>query len=231
MAATANATGLLPPSSGGLRFPPCGVDELAEVLRPADEGGALERAGSVEVVSSLHRDGTPVERDLRWGVYATFRAPDDYVRRCFREYGLRTDSTGSHASMYKPFHLIGLELGVSVASVALRAEPTGCATGWRGDVVAVAKRTLEAGDVLDGEGGFTVWGKLVPADVSVATRALPLGLAHRCRLRRTVAKGDTLAWGDVEFDDPHDAAIALRLDMQRAHQASACVRSATRDML
>src|SRR5580658_4293175 len=132
MAAIANATGLDVPHDG-LLFPPCGVDDLPQVLRGADCGGALERDGVVEVVASLERDGRPVFRDLRWGVYVVLKAPNDYARTCFREYGLKTDPTGWYAATYKPFHLIGLELGMSVLSAALRGEPTGQPRGWRGD--------------------------------------------------------------------------------------------------
>jgi len=214
MVATSNATGLLPPSDG-LLFPPSGVDDLASVLRPAAEGGTLERRGMVEVVSSLHRDGEPVFRDLRWGVFATFAAGDEYVRRCFAEYGLQTDESGRYASMYKPFHLIGLELGVSVASVGVRGEPTGSPTGWRADVAAVAKRDLAPGEVLDGEGGFTVWGKCIPASTSVAHGALPLGLAHGCRMRAPVPKGMTLRWSDVDFEGAGlEESLALRREME-----------------
>ncbi|MEM8754965.1 MAG: Gfo/Idh/MocA family oxidoreductase, partial [Pseudomonadota bacterium] len=73
MAAIANACGLTPPSDG-LLFPPCGVDDLAHILRPESEGGVLEGKGMVEVVSSEERDGRPVFRDLRWGVYAVIEA-------------------------------------------------------------------------------------------------------------------------------------------------------------
>ena len=163
MAAVANATGLTP-APDGLAFPPCGVDDLPRILRPADEGGRLHHAGQVEVISSLERDGRPVFRDLRWGVYVTFRAGEeageDYVRRCFGEYGFSTDPSGRYSAMYKPYHAIGLELGISVASVGLRGEPTGAPIAWHGDVVATAKRDLAAGETLDGEGGYTVYGKL-----------------------------------------------------------------------
>ncbi|HEX5631850.1 MAG TPA: hypothetical protein VFX50_01440, partial [Gemmatimonadales bacterium] len=192
MAAVANAIGLTP-APDGLAFPPCGVDDLARVLRPRAAGGSLHHAGQVEVVSSLERDGRPVFRDLRWGVYVTFAAEHEYVRRCFSEYGIVTDSTGEYAAMYKPSHLIGLELGISVASVALRKEPTGAATGWRGDCVATAKRALAAGETLDGEGGYTVWGKLMPAAESLAARALPIGLAHRVKLKRAVPAGRAIS--------------------------------------
>ena len=119
MAAVANACGL-DPAPDGLAFPPCGVDDLAHVLRPRAVGGALHRAGTVEVISSEERDGRHVPGDLRWGVYVVFEAPDDYVRRCFAEYGVRTDASGGYAALYRPSHLIGLELGISVASAALR---------------------------------------------------------------------------------------------------------------
>ena len=152
MAAVANATGLAV-APHGLTFPPCGVDDLATVLRPRELGGQLHTRGQVEVVSSLYRDGRPVDRDLRWGVFVVFEAPSDYAARCFSEYGMLTDSSGTISAMYKPFHLIGLELGISVASVVLRKEPTGSAAGFAADVVAVAKRDLNVGDVLDGAGG------------------------------------------------------------------------------
>ena len=197
MAAIANACGLAVPEAG-LSFPPCGVDDLAHVLRPRAVGGQLEGEGMVEVISSLERDGRPVFRDLRWGVYVVLEAPNDYAAACFRQYGLPVDSTGRYAAMYKPFHLIGLELGISVLSAALRGEPTGHSRFFRGDAVAVAKRNLAVADMLDGEGGYTVWGRLMPARASVATKALPIGLAHGVRITRPVKAGEVVTLNDVE---------------------------------
>jgi predicted homoserine dehydrogenase-like protein len=199
MAAIANATGLDVPTDG-LLFPPCGVDDLPHVMRPRDRGGVLERSGVVEVVSSLERDGRPVFRDLRWGVYVVLEAPNDYAADCFKQYGLKTDSSGRYAAMYKPYHLIGLELNISILSAALRSEPTGQPLDFRGDVASVAKRDLRAGEMLDGEGGYTVWGKLMPAAASFAAGALPIGLAHRVRLKNNVAHGAVVRWNDVEID-------------------------------
>src|SRR6202047_4413944 len=129
MVAIANATGLGVPVDG-LGFPPCGVDDLPHVLRGREAGGTLEHDGMVEVVSCLERDGRAVFRDFRWGVYVTLKAPTENARACFREYGLKTDASGWYAATYKPYHLIGLELGVSVLSAALRGEPAGQASGW-----------------------------------------------------------------------------------------------------
>ncbi|HUN51872.1 MAG TPA: Gfo/Idh/MocA family oxidoreductase [Candidatus Sulfotelmatobacter sp.] len=214
MAAVANATGLTP-AADGLGFPPCGVDDLPRVLKPAAEGGRLAHKGQVEVVSSLERDGRPVFRDLRWGVYVVFEAPSDYVSRCFAEYGLVSDPSGRYAALYKPFHLIGLELGISVASAGLRREPTGAPTGFRGDAVAVAKRDLTSGEMLDGEGGFTVWGRLMPATASLAVGALPIGLAHHVRLRQPVKAGQTVRWADVTVDEASEA-VRIRREMEAA---------------
>jgi predicted homoserine dehydrogenase-like protein len=219
MAAIANATGLDVPANG-LLFPPCGVDDLPHIMRPREQGGVLEKPGIVEVVSSLERDGRPVFRDLRWGVYVVIEAPNDYAADCFRQYGLKTDLSGRYAAMYKPYHLIGLELNISVLSAALRNEPTGQPTGFRGDAVAVAKRDLRAGETLDGEGGYTVWGKLMPAAASLAAGALPIGLAHRVKLKNAIAHGAVLRWADVEIDET-DATVATRRAMEKMFAATA----------
>jgi predicted homoserine dehydrogenase-like protein len=216
MAAVANATGLTP-APGGLAFPPCGVDDLPRVMRPASEGGHLHHRGQVEVISSLERDGRPVFRDLRWGVYVAFAGDSDYVRRCFKEYGLHTDGSGNYAAMYKPYHLIGLELGISVAAVGLRGEATGAATGFRGDVVSVAKRDLSEGESLDGEGGYTVYGRLTPAADSLACAGLPIGLAHGVKITRRVAKGQVVTWNDIAV--PDSDAVLLRREMERLYRA------------
>jgi predicted homoserine dehydrogenase-like protein len=214
MAAIANATGLAPPEDG-LAFPPAGTSDLPAVLRPRQGGGILARKGMVEVVSSLRRDGSEIPDHLRWGVYAVFEGETEYVRRCFTEYGVATDPTGRYAALWRPYHFIGLELGVSVASAALRREPTGCGRDWRADVVAVAKRPLKAGEVLDGEGGACVWGKCIPAARSRALGALPIGLAHGIRLARDVPEGAILTTDDAPPDAAQEA-VRLRAEMVAA---------------
>ncbi len=209
MAAVANATGLRAPSAG-LSFPPCGTRELAQKLKPKSDGGLLEGSGVVEVISSLARDGSQVENDLRWGVYVTFEAPTDYAAACFSQYGINTDQSGRYACLYRPSHLIGLELGVSVACASLRGEATGAPVAFNADVVATAKRDLAAGEQLDGEGGYTIWGKLMPASDSVELGGLPIGLASGVTLKRSVAANQYVRWSDVEVDDSSQAVIIRR---------------------
>ena len=212
MAAIANATGLTPPPDG-LRFPPCGRDDLAHVLRPVGDGGQLHHKGQVEVVSSIKRDGRPVPNDLRWGVYVVIEAPNDYTAACFRQYGMNTDASGRYSAMYKPFHLIGLELNVSILSAGLLGRPTGASRDFVGDAVVTAKRNLAAGETLDGEGGFTVYGKLLPARTSLEHGALPIGLAHGVTLRRAIGAGEIVGWNDVECD-PTLEAVRVRREME-----------------
>jgi predicted homoserine dehydrogenase-like protein len=210
--AVCNATGLTP-APNGLSYPSASIDALPAIMRPKSEGGCLHHKGQVEVVSSLERDGRVVPYDIRFGVWVVFEGETEYIRRCFMEYGVRTDPSGRYACMYKRWHLIGLEVGISVASVGLREEPTGCPTGFRADAVASAKRDLRAGEVLDGEGGFTVVGTLMPAADSLRMGALPLGLAHQVKLLNPVRAGDPVHWSDVTFDASSDA-VKLRREME-----------------
>lgn len=211
-AAVANATGLGVPSNG-LLYPPASIQDIPFVTRPVSEGGVLERKGMVEVVSSLEKDGRSIPYDIRMGVWVTIEAETDYIKNCFEEYNAHTDPSGRYFTLYKRWHLIGLEVGMSVASVALRGEPTGVATEWNADVVATAKRDLHPGEILDGEGGYTVWGKLLPAATSARMGGLPLGLAHQVKLVRPVAAGQTLVWEDVAIDTS-TAAYGLRREME-----------------
>lgn len=214
MAAVANACDLEVPSKG-LSFPPCGIDDLPYVLRPSSAGGQLEHEGTVEVITDLERDGRPVYRDLRFGVYIVFKAPSDYARACFSQYGFTVDPSGEYTTIYRPIHMIGLELGISVASAALRGEPTGCPASFKADVIATAKRDMNAGEMLDGEGGACVWGKLMPASASIAGDYLPIGFAGNVELARPVAAGACLTMADVILD-PGDQILALRRTMTGA---------------
>ncbi len=210
--AVSNATGLSVPSNG-LLYPPASVEDIPFVTRPLSEGGVLERKGMVEVISSLETDGRKIPYDIRMGVWVTVEAETEYIKNCFEEYNAHTDPSGRYFTLYKRWHLIGLEVGVSVASVALRGEPTGVATAWNADVVATAKRDLKPGEMLDGEGGYTVWGKLLPAKKSAAMGGLPLGLAHSVKVVRPVAQGQSLTWADVAMDEATDA-YKVRREME-----------------
>ena len=214
MTAVCNATGLHSQPEG-LSFPPASRFEHADVCKPREDGGMLSGKGVTEVTSSMYRDGSDVPHNLVMGVYVVFESDSAYTRQCIREYNLLPDKSGKYAALYRPTHMIGLELGVSVASAALRKEATGAPICFNSDVIATAKRALKAGEMLDGEGGFCVWGKQTPASASLEKGYLPLGLAHQVKLKNNIAEGQRLTWADVDYDAT-DIAVRVRREMETA---------------
>ncbi len=212
MAAVANATGLDCPNNG-LAFYPTGLHDLARVFKPAKDGGRLPKSGLLDIAASREPDGRDVYNNICYGMFVTFRAPNEYSRDCFRQYGLLTDISGWYASMWRPFHMIGLETNTSVMSAVLRNEPTGASRLWNADAVATAKRDLAAGEMLDGEGGYCVWAKAIPASLSYKTSALPIGLAHNVKLKNPIRKDEIVKICDVELVDVNDI-MAFRKKME-----------------
>ena len=212
MTAVCNATGLVP-QTNGLSFPPATRFELSEICKPKADGGVIEKAGVTEVTSSAYRDGTDVPHHLAMGTYVVITSEAEYAQTCMQEYNCLPDSSGKYGALYRPTHMIGLELGLSVASAAIRNEPTGSPICFNSDVAATAKRNLKAGEMLDGEGGACVWGKQTPAEMSLKAGYLPLGLAHDVKLKRDIAEGDRLTWDDVEIDQS-DNAVKIRREME-----------------
>ena len=214
MTAVCNATGLMP-QPGGLTFPPATRFECAEVCKPKADGGVLASSGVTEVTSSVYRDGSDVPHHLAMGTYVVVTSDSDYALACMKEYNCLPDSSGRYGALYRPTHMIGLELGVSVASVALRGEPTGAPIAFNSDVATTAKRDLKAGTLLDGEGGACVWGRQTPAAASLEAGYLPLGLASDIKLKRDIAEGAQITWSDVEID-PDDPTVKFRREMEAA---------------
>jgi len=71
-----------------------------------------------------------------------------------------------------------------------------------------------AGGMLDGEGGYTVRGRIMRAEDSLARRALPIGLAHQVKLAKPVAEGAIVSWDDVAIAE--DETVRIRREMERA---------------
>jgi len=151
-------------------------------------------------------------------VYVVIEAPNDYSAACFRQYGMNTDSSGRYSAMYKPFHLIGLELNMSILGAALAGRPTGSCRGFVADTVATAKQDLDEGTVLDGEGGYTVYGSLVSAADSLEKAALPIGLAQDVKLLKPVKAGEIIGYDQVTLDMT-DPVVSFRRDMENSNQA------------
>jgi len=195
---------LLKPPRGGMRFPVLEYEDMANMLKPKSEGGLLDHTETVEIPSTYHPDGTPVKRHLQWGVFISVKARSDYAASILidfkNEKRVEVDSTGQYALMYRPTHVLGLELGKSVASTVLLRVPTGCPTAFMADMISVAKKDLKPGEWLDGQGAFCVYGQLVPAEESIQNRYLPTGLTEKTKVIRPLKKDTILTYDDVEID-------------------------------
>jgi len=199
MAAVANASGLKCPVNG-LTYPPVGVYDIANKLIPKDKGGHIDHEGQVEVISSIDRKKIQIENDLRWGVYIVIKAQNNYVKNCFKEYGMVTDNSGEYSAIWRPYHYVGLELAQSIYSIALDRKPTGYTKFFNADVVSVAKKDLASGEILDGEGGFAARGRLAASKDSIGGNFLPLGLSDGARTKKSIKKDEFIKIDDVEIN-------------------------------
>jgi len=210
MVAVANATGLTV-ADDGLSFAAVAPEELARTMIPASAGGILPTSGLVDVVTCVRPDGTFLPNHLRWGVYVTFTTADAYTRQCWHEYGIETDASGAYAALWRPYHFIGLEIGTSIGSIALDRRPTGAPfAGPRGEVVCATRTPLRAGQAIDGEGGYAVYGLSVSAETAQREGLVPLGLATGLRLKHDVAADHRLGAADLELPEQTSFAWQLR---------------------
>ena len=199
MCAVSNAADLKCPNNG-LTFPPIGVYDIAKKLIPKSEGGLIDHSGQVEVISSIDLDKKDIPNDLRWGVYIVIKAQNDYVKNCFKDYGMVTDSSGSYSAIWRPYHYIGLELAQSIYSISLDNKATGYTKNFNAEVASVAKKDLKVGEKLDGEGGYCARGRLISSSNSKKNKNLPLGLTDNSIMKKEVLKDEFISIDDVELN-------------------------------
>ena len=207
MCAVSNAANLKFPING-LTFPSVGVYDIAKKMIPKSVGGLIDFDGQVEVISSIDFDKKEIPNDLRWGVYIVIKAQNEYVKNCFKDYGMVTDSSGNYSAIWRPYHYIGLELAQSIYSIALDNRATGFTKNYNADVASYAKKDLKKGDMLDGEGGFCARGRLVTSEKSKKEEILPLGLTDNAVLKRDVNKDSIIKLKDVELNLPEEVVEA-----------------------
>jgi predicted homoserine dehydrogenase-like protein len=200
-AAVANASGL-GISDSGLTFAPVPVEKLASAMCPKSAGGLLEREGMVDIVSSVNEDDTDVLNNLRWGVYVTYTSDSAYSRQCWPEYGVAIDPSGTYGALWRPYHFIGLEVGQSIASIMIDGEPTGAPTyGPLAEVVCATRTAMKAGEMIDGEGGYAVYGDVCSGERARREQLVPMGLAYGLKLNRDVPADHPIGEADVTWDE------------------------------
>ena len=207
MCAVSNAANLKCPKNG-LTFPAIGVYDIAKKMIPKSDGGLIDFEGQVEVISSIDFDKKNIPNDLRWGVYIVIKAQNEYVKNCYKDYGMATDTSGNYSAIWRPYHYIGLELAQSIYSIALDNRATGFTKNYNADVASYAKKDLKKGDKLDGEGGFCARGRLITSEKSKNEKILPLGLTDNAVLKRDINKDDIISLNDVELNLPQEVVKA-----------------------
>ena len=207
MCAVSNASNLKCPENG-LTFPPVGVYDIAKKMVPKSFGGLIDYDGQVEVISSIDKEKKDIPNDLRWGVYIVIKAKNQYVKNCFKDYGMVTDTSGNYSAIWRPYHYIGLELAQSIYSIALENKATGFTKYYNAEVASYAKKNLKAGERLDGEGGFCVRGKLINSKKSKEEKILPLGLTNGAIVKKDIKKDEVIKLTDIELDLPKEVIYA-----------------------
>jgi predicted homoserine dehydrogenase-like protein len=185
-AIVANAWGMTVPRRGMNGWDHAGhVDELT-TRYDVDELRAL--GGVVDYVVGS-RPGP--------GVYVLATHDDPRQRHYLNLYKL---GEGPLYSFYTPYHLCHFE----VPNTVVRAVDFGDAAlvakdELRVEVLTTAKQDLPAGTVVDGLGGYHVYGQAEDAAVARAQRLLPLGLAEGARLLVDVPRDGVVTRDQVEL--------------------------------
>jgi len=204
MAALSNATGLVP-DVRGMHFPSPDLREIPDVLCSIDKGGILNQEGVVEAVSAIRPDLSEVERNLRGGLYAVIDAPTGFSIDSLASYGeiigMITGAKSNYAMIYRPQHFIGHEMPITAARMMIFGQTCGAAITKTADVVAAAKRPLVPGDVLDGEGGFTVYGLIDRADTAQREHLVPMGLTQGATVIQNIPEDGMITYDNVNAAD------------------------------
>ena len=188
LAALANATGLQP-DCPGLHGPRANLADLLATFVPQSDGGILHHRGVVDYAIG----------NVAPGVFVIATTPNEAARR---DLAYLKAGDGPYYLFYRPYHLASLEAPLSVARAVLHDEITMAALGAPvAECVAVAKRDLRAGEVLDGIGGETVYGITDTATGASASRAVPIGVSHGACVRRDVARGSVLTEDVLALDE------------------------------
>jgi len=210
MCCVANMTGLLPDRQG-MHMPSLALRDVMDRFDLAERGGIFKKSGVVDVINCLSPDGTrEIEPVLGGGVFVVAEPKNPTARQVIREKGFLCSRDGARALLYRPYHFVGIETPISIMRAVLDQEATGAPLPTPvADVCAIAKKDLLPGETLDGIGGCTVRGEILPAAEARKKQYLPLGLAQDVRVNRFIAKGTILTYRDLERPET-DAMWRLR---------------------
>lgn len=187
MAAMANSMGFTPDIRGAHGAIGT-VDELSQLFRLKKDGGILSRYGVVDYVNGV----AP-------GVFIIVTTDSQIVHDEMKYLSM---GNGPLYTLYRPYHLTSLETPLTAARAVLYHEPTIVPRGGKlvAEVLTVAKKDLVPGDIIDGIGGYTVYGSIDTYEVAVKENALPIGLAANSVVKTSIQKGTIITKDMVDMD-------------------------------
>lgn len=202
MAVLSNITGLVP-DVRGMHFPAADLRDIPDRLCLKSKGGILETEGVVEAISSAHPDGSSVDRSIRGGLFAVVSAPDGPAIESLASYGEITGmivgQRSKQAMIYRPQHFVGHEVPYGIARMMLYRTSIGAPIGRISEVVAVAKKKLKPGTILDGEGGYTAYGLIEKAGIARDQNLVPIGLTQGAEVIREIPEDGMITYADVRL--------------------------------
>lgn len=194
-----NATGFVPQIRGMRGYKCDHVDQLLQAISDDDfkGGGLVEYAlgaaphtGAFVVCRADHPERQNMLRYLKMG-------------------------RGPFYMFYTPYHLPPWQVTHSIARAALFNDATIAPRGAPVcDTVSYAKRTLKAGEQLDGMGGYTCYGLVEKAGVCEQEGFLPIAISLDCRLEHDIEKDQPIRYSDVALP-PGRQCDALREEQSR----------------
>lgn len=206
-AVIANATGLLPEVRGMHGVKTDLAHALADCLKTFGRGVGASRQGASRPPhhQGIKRNAGVVDftlgGDFGGGVFVIGHADNPQMVQPYMKYLKMGD--GPNYLFFRPFHLCHFETPMSVADAVLDHEatiaPMAGLDGPLTEVLAIAKRDLRAGEILDGIGGETLYGRI---DTAARSRGLlPIGLADGVRLTRSIRRDEPLPTEAVQLDE------------------------------
>ncbi|MBM3708175.1 MAG: NAD(P)-dependent oxidoreductase [Actinobacteria bacterium] len=186
MACLSNATGLIP-DCRGMHGARANIKDLISVFSLVKDGGILEKEGVIDFVIG----------DLAPGVFLVYSTKNTMVRKVLRYLVL---GEGPNYLLYRPYHLTSVETPLSIARAYFERQPWMVSRGGLiSEIITVAKKDLIAGDVIDGIGGYTVYGLIDLYETAKKQNLLPIGLSKGCILKVDKKRGETISNKDVKF--------------------------------
>ncbi|CAB4833321.1 unannotated protein [freshwater metagenome] len=197
MVALANTTGLQL-SKRGMFGPPASIKTLQDVFALVEDGGIVDRPGVVDYCTG----------DVAPGVFVIVRTDQQYINDELNYLNL---GKGPYFALYRPFHLASVEAPLSLARAILDREPSMSAPFLMAEVVSMAKKDMQPGDVIDGIGGYTIRGYADIALDAKADKLVPIGIIAKAVVTKPIKVGDLITYDQVQVDESSEIVKLRRL--------------------